>query len=148
MNDQAYLRTAVRSLYYLNQLTAAGNAIGDLNLKKLHDDATKNLSAAMQSLSKIAEARGEKIPTEVSGNDKVDFDRVTKAKPNTLAKEWTDALTKGTKHLDHETALADKTVQDPDLKTFITNYGPSIRTTFTSAEAQDKKFASGPPPRR
>jgi hypothetical protein len=151
MNDQTYLRTAVRSLFYLQQLAAAGNTLGDLNLKRLHDDATKNLGAAMQSISKIAEAHGEKIPTEVAGNDKVDFDRVTKAKPDKLAKEWTDALAKETKHLDHETALADKTVQDPDLKTFITNYGPSIRATYTSADAQDKtqrKMAGQPPPRR
>jgi hypothetical protein len=150
-NDQTYLRTAVKSLYYLTQLTTAGNTLGDLNLKRVHDDAAKNLTAAMQSISKIAEAHGEKIPTEVAGNDRVDYDRVTKAKPDKLAKEWTDAMAKETKHLDHETTLAGKTVQDPDLKTFVTNYGPSIRATFTSADAQDKvqkKLAGQPPGRR
>jgi hypothetical protein len=151
MNDQTYLHTAVKSLYYLTQLTTAGNTLGDLNLKRLHDEAAKNLGAALQAISKIAEAHGEKVPSEVSGSDKIDYDRVTKAKPDKLAKEWTEALAKESKRLDHETATADKTVQDPDLKTFITNYGPSIRSTFTSADAQDKtqkKLAGQPPGRR
>jgi hypothetical protein len=148
--DQTYLRTALRSLYYQLQLATAAKSLGDLNLARLRDDTTKNLGAAMQSISKIAEAHGEKIPAEVTGSDKVDYDRVTKAKPDKLAKEFTDALAKEAKHLDHETALADKTVQDADLKTFVTNYGPSIRSTFTSADAQDKvqKKLSGQPPTR
>ena len=141
VNDQTYLRNAVRSLYYLTQLAAAGKSLGEPTtpLGRLRDETTKNLGAALQSITKIAEAHGEKIPSEVSGSDKVDYDRVTKAKPDKLAKEWTDALAKEAKHLDHETTTADKSVQDPDLKTFITNYGPSIRSTFTSADAQDKQ---------
>ncbi|HEY3897484.1 MAG TPA: hypothetical protein VGM54_02670 [Chthoniobacter sp.] len=150
MNDQTYLRAAIKSLYYQVQLATAAKSLGDLNLARLRDETTKNLGAAMQSITKIAQAHGEKVPTEVSGTDKVDYDRVIKAKPDKLAKEWTDALAKEAKHLDHETATAEKTVQDPDLKTFITNYGPSIRATFTSADAADKtqKKLAGAPSRR
>jgi hypothetical protein len=136
--DQTYLRNTLKSLYYQVQLANAAKSLTDIGLSRLRDDTAKNLGAALEALGKIATAHGEKMPAEITGNEKVDFDRVTKAKPDKLAKEWAGALAKESKHLDHETSLAEKTLQDPDLKTFITNYGPSIRSTFTSAEAADK----------
>ncbi len=93
-------------------------------------------------MTKIATAHGEKVVTDVTGTDKIDLDRVTKefSKPpiKGLAKEWAAALAKESKRLDHETETIGKSGQDADLKTFASNYGPSIRSTFTGAEALEK----------
>jgi hypothetical protein len=136
--DQMYLRTSLASLYYLVQLTNAGKAITDEGLSRLRDTSVKDLGKAYDALGKIAVVHGEKMPTDVSMTQKSDLDRVTKAKPDKLPKEWADAVAKETKRLDHDTSTAEKSVQDPDLKTFITNYGPTIRSAFTAAEAADK----------
>src|SRR5260370_11824701 len=106
----------------------------------MRDGTSKDLAAARDALTKIATAHGEKVAAEVTGTDKIDLDRVTKSKPDKLAKEWAAALAKESKRLDHETEMAGKTAQDADLKTFITNYGPSIRSVFTSADALDKQL--------
>jgi hypothetical protein len=136
--EQMYLQHTLKSLYFQIQLGNAGKAITDPNVARTRDGAIKDLSKCLDVLGKIATARGEKMPTDVSGTDKVDLDRVTKSKPDKMAKEWAAAFAKEAKHLDHETEVAGKTTQDPDLKLFITNYGPSIRSTFTSVEAIDK----------
>jgi hypothetical protein len=136
--DATYLKNSLKSLSYMIQLNTAAKSVGDLNYVRLRDTTTKDMTTVLQALTKIAEPHGEKAPTEVTGTDKVDLDRVTKAKPDKLVKEWVDALAKESKHLDHETEMLGKTSQDPDMKTFVTNYGPTIRSIFSSAESSDK----------
>jgi hypothetical protein len=46
------------------------------------------------------------------------------------------------KRLDHETEMAGKTGQDADLKTFVSNYGPSIRSSYNSAEGLVKALTA------
>jgi len=138
--DSTYVKNALKSLTYQIQLADAGKALLEIPQARLRDDTAKDLAAAREALTKIATAHGEKAVTEVTGTDKVDLDRVTKSKPDKLAKEWAAALAKESKHLDHETEMAGKTAQDAELKTFITNYGPSIRNVFTSADALDKQL--------
>ena len=59
-------------------------------------------------------------------------------KPDKFPKEWVAALAKEAKKLDHEMETNSKTVQDDDLKTFVTNYTPLIHNAFTTSEAADK----------
>lgn len=113
---------------------------------RLRDSAVKDLTAAQTALNKIVEAHGLKLPTELVGNDKSDIERITKgfSKPpikgfeNKPLLDWTGEMLKESKRLDHETEQIGKTGVDADLKTFATNYGPSIRTTYTAAEGVEK----------
>jgi hypothetical protein len=136
--EQLYLDHTLKSLYFQIQLANAGKGITDMNIGRTRDGAIKDLGKCLEVLGKIATARGVKMPTEVTGTDKVDLDRVTKAKPDKLPKEWATAFAKEAKRLDHETEVTGKTAQDPDLKTFITNYGPSIRATYTAVAGIEK----------
>lgn len=143
--DSTYVKNTLKSLTYQIQLADAAKSSTDMSLTRLRDSTSKDLAEARDALTKIATAHGEKVVTEVTGTEKADLDRVTKAfaKPdkvdlNKPAKGWAAALARESKHLDHETELAGKTAQDAELKTFITNYGPSIRSAFTSVDALDK----------
>jgi len=136
--EQTYVRNALKSLNYQVKLADAGKAIADQNLLRLRDTTAKELGNALQELGKIATAHGEKLPGDVSGAEKVDLDRVNRAKLDKLPKEWAAALAKESKRLDHETDVAGKTAQDADLKMFLTNYGPTIRNVATSSETADK----------
>jgi len=137
-SDSTYLKNALKSLAYQIQLADAGKALTDLNQARLRDETARDLAAARDALNKIATAHGEKVVTDVTGTDKIDLDRVTKSKQ--LAKDWAAALAKESKRLDEKTKETEKMTQDAELKTFITNYGPSIRNVFTSSDALDKQL--------
>jgi hypothetical protein len=115
---------------------------------RLKDTVTKDMTAAQAALGKIVEAHALKIPTELVGADKSDLDRVTKAfaKPPVKGfeskplQEWVAEIVKESKRLDRESEAIGKSGQDADLKTFGINYGPSIRSMFTTAEALDKQL--------
>jgi len=136
--DQTYVRNSAKSLFYLIQLANAAKAVTDPNLTRLRDSTAQDLATALKGLTTIAEAHGEKVPTEVAGNDKFDLDRLAKVKPDKFPKEWVEALFKEIKHLHHDTELAATTAQDDDLKSFLTNYSPTINGVFSNAEAADK----------
>jgi len=137
--DETYVKSSLKSLYYLIQLAnAAKTNVTDPNLARMRDTAAQDLTTALKGLSKIAEAHGLPVPTEIAGNEKVDLERLGKVKPDKYPKEWVEALFKEIKHLDHETEMASKTAQDDDLKTFIGNYTPTIHGVFTNADGAEK----------
>jgi hypothetical protein len=145
--DSMYVRNSLKSLTYLSQVADAGKSLTDMAQTRVRDEVSKSFAQARAALAKIADAHGEKAAADVTGPEKTDLDRVTKAfakpdkiDPNKPAKEWAAALTKESKRLDEKTKEAEKTAQDADLKTFITNYGPSIRSAYTSADALEKQL--------
>lgn len=148
--DETYVKNAVRGLSYLIEMAKtmpASTVQPPPSQNRLRDTTVKDLTAALAALNKVVEAHGMKVPTELVGNDKADVERITKgfAKTN-LPKgfenkpllDWTGEILKESKRLDRETETIGKQGQDADLKTFATNYGPSIRNVFTSAEALEK----------
>jgi len=145
--DETYVKAAIKSLNYQVQLAKAAQGVTDQNQTRFRDTTAKDMAAALAALNKIADAHALKVPAEVSGTDKVDLDRVTKAfakpdkiDPNKPVKEWVAEFVKESKRLDHETEQVGKTSQDADLKTYVTNYGPSIRSVFTSADGLQKQL--------
>ena len=137
--DQLFVRNAAKSLNYQIQLAAAAKtAITDPNLGRVRDTISSDLTKALAAITKIAEAHGEKLSTEVAGTEKFDLDRLGKTKPDKFTKEWVELLLKESKRLDRDTEAIGKTGQDPELKTFSTNYGPSIRSVYSSADTAEK----------
>jgi hypothetical protein len=148
-SDETYVKGATKGLNYLIQIAKALPASTEPTPPpqiRLRDSTAKDLTGALAALTKIAEAHALKIPTELAGNDKSDVDRITKAfsKPpikgfeNKPLLDWVGEIVKESKRLDHETETIGKSGQDADLKTFASNYGPSIRSAFTGAEALEK----------
>jgi len=147
--DEKYVRNAINGFMFLIQMAKTLPASTDQTQaaqNRLRDTTVKDMTAAQGALNKIVEAHGLKLPTELVGNDKSDIERITKgfSKPpikgfeNKPLLDWTGEMLKESKRLDHETEQIGKTAQDADLKTFASNYGPSIRTTYTAAEGLEK----------
>jgi hypothetical protein len=145
--DETYVKNAIKGLNYLIQVANAAKDLTDPKdpAARLKDTAVKDLTAALGKINKIAEEHALKAPTELVGAEKTDLDRLNKAfaKPDKIdpkkgLKEWAAEMVKQSKRLDHETELAGKTAQDADVKTFISNYGPSIRNVYTTAESTQK----------
>jgi hypothetical protein len=149
--DDTYVKNAVRGLSYLVEMAKtlpAANIQPPPAQNRLRDTTVKDLTAAQGALNKVIEAHGIKVSTELVGNDKMDVERITKgfSKPpikgfeNKPLIDWTGEILKESKRLDRETETIGKQGQDADLKSFATNYGPSIRNVFTTAEALDKSL--------
>ena len=140
------MKAASRALMYLIQMAKTLPASTEQPAPaqaRLRDSAVKDLTATQTALNKIVEAHALKLPTELVGNDKSDIERITKGFTKQPIKgfenkpllDWTGEMLKESKRLDHETEQIGKTAQDADLKTFASNYGPSIRTTYTASES-------------
>jgi hypothetical protein len=143
--DETYVRNATKSMSYLIQLAnAAKTNITDPSLSRLRDSLASDLGTAMTELKRIADLHGTKLVTDVGGTEKYNLDRLAKVKLDKYPKEWIAEVFKEVKKLDHETDMAGKTAEDPDLKTYFTNYSPLIHNAFTGAEAADKA-AKAPP---
>lgn len=149
--DDAYVKNAVRGLNYLIEMAKtlpASSVQPPPAQNRLRETTMKDLTAAQGALNKVVEAHGMKVSTELVGNDKLDVERITKGftKPtvkgfeNKPLLDWTAEMLKESKRLDRETETIGKQGQDADLKSFATNYGPSIRNVFTTAESLDKSL--------
>jgi len=147
--EDAYVKNAVRGLSYLIQMAKTLPASTDqaqAGQSRLRDTTVKDLTGAQTALNKIIEEHALKVSADLVGNDKTDVERITKGFTKTPIKgfenkptlDWVGEILKESKRLDHETEMIGKQGQDADLKMFATNYGPSIRNVFTSAEALDK----------
>jgi len=149
--DDTYVKNAVHGLSYLIAMAKTLPEATDKTKPeaRLRDTTVKDLTAAQKALDKVIEAHGIKVSTELVGNDKMDVDRVTKgfaktnlpeALKNKPLLDWTAEMLKESKRLDRETETIGKQGQDADLKSFATNYGPSVRNVFTTAESLDKSL--------
>jgi len=147
--DEKYVRNAINGFMFLIQMAKTLPASTDqaqAAQNRLRDTTVKDMTAAQGALNKIVQAHGLKLPTELAGNDKNDVERATKAFAKTPVKgfenkpllDWTGEMLKESKRLDHETEQVGKTSQDADLKTFASNYNPSIRNIYTSSESLEK----------
>jgi hypothetical protein len=149
--EETYVKNAVKSFSFLiqiGQVLPASTATPPPPEMRLKDTVTKDMTAAQAALGKIVEAHALKVPTELVGAEKSDLDRVTKAfsKPPVKGfeskplQEWVAEILKESKRLDRESDTIAKSGQDADLKTFGINYGPSVRSVFTTADALDKQL--------
>ncbi len=141
--EKSFVKNAGKSIYYQIQLAAAAKTtVTDEKLARLRDTVTKDLNKAWEGLSKIAKERGETLVGELQGADKSSIERLGKMKDDKFVKEWLGELAKESKKLDRDFEQGGKTFADPDMKTYVSNYGPSIRNVFTSSEAAEKAFKS------
>ena len=139
--EKNFIKNAGKSIYYQVQLAAAAKtAVTDENMGRVRDSATRDLNKAWEGLNKIAKQHGETVVSELQGADKSFVERLGKMKDDKFVKAWLDEMAKESKKLDRDFEQGAKSIQDPDLKTFASNYGPSIRSVFTSMEGAEKGF--------
>jgi hypothetical protein len=143
--DKKFVTDAGKSLFYQLQLHAlAKTAITDTTspVAKFRDTTTGNLNKALESLKNFAQSRGETLPTDLTGTEKSSADRLGKLQEDKFAKHYIGDLAKESKHLATAFEQASKSAQDPELKTWATNYGPMIKTAASAAETAEKGLSA------
>ena len=140
-SEKGFIKNSGKAIYYLVQLSgSAKTAVTDEKLGRLRDTVTKDMNKAWEALTKVAKAQNETLVGELQGADKSTIERLGKQKDDKFVKAWLDELAKESKKLDRDFETASKTVLDPELKTFVANYGAVVRNVFTSSEAAEKGF--------
>ncbi len=135
---------AGKSLLYQVQLfTLAKPAITDPKSPAgtFRDRTGGNLNKASESLKKFAQARGEILPTELTGTEKTSADHLGKLAGDKFEKPWAADVAKDLKRLSQAFETASKSAQDPELKTWAGNYAPTVRAALSSAEDLEKGLA-------
>lgn len=137
--DKNFIKNAGNSLSYLTQLVAEGKhpAAGDEKMVKFRSKLTGELKKSWDGLNTVAAQRGETITGELSATDKTTVEKLGKMKEDKFLKEWLGEMAKEAKKLDKTFESASRTVQDPELKLYVANYTPFIRTIFASVESQE-----------
>ncbi len=138
--EKNFLRNSGQSINYLLKLAEAGKnpAVKEDKHTRFRDKAITDLKKAWEGLNKTASARGETIEGELAGTDKSEIERMAKLKDDRFLKAWLDEMAKEAKKLDRDFQSAERSVQDPEVKMFVSNYTPIVRTIFTAAETQEK----------
>lgn len=141
VGEKNFIKNASGSIYYLSQLAAAAKtAVTDEKLARFRDTTSRDMKKAYDGLNTFAKAHGETITSELTGGDKTSVERLAKLKADRFAKQWLEDLQKEAKKLEKDFEAAARSVQDPDLKTYVANYSPLVRGTFAAAESAEKEL--------
>lgn len=142
-SEKNFLKNAAKSAFYQMEIAKAGKTgITDEGQARVRDGIVRDLTRVLNGSNTLAAARGEKMaPGELTGADKADVERLAKLKDEKFVKQWVELLLKESKKLDREFEAAERSAQDVDFKTFLANYGPSVRSVFSSVEKLDKALA-------
>ena len=134
--EKKFIKDASESVYYALHLTgmAEKNASATPTkevAKSIKEDGDK----IWEELGAIAQAKGEKMTTDLSGGDKSSSERLGKNKEDKFDKPFLKELSKEVKRLATAFQTAAKSAQDPEVKTFAEKWLPTLKK---HEEAADK----------
>lgn len=140
--EKNFIRNSGKALTYLVALAEAGkhSAVKEDKHVRFRDKAITDLKKALEGLKKTASERGETVETELAASEKSGIERLGKQKDERFVKQWIEEVANETKKLDRDFQSAERSLQDPDLKTFVSGYTPMVRTVFAAAETQEKEL--------
>lgn len=116
-----------------------GNAsTGSEELKKANAAMNKELGEAWGALATIAQNNKVDYPkTDKTPAEKSAIEKLTKQDPDKFDKGFLKAISKETKKTAQIFKTAEKSVQNPELKTYIATWGPKIAAHHEQVEAAE-----------
>jgi predicted outer membrane protein len=124
------MKDALTSIYFELQLarkvrTAKGK--GSEPVKKIGVKLYADLNKAWGDFATVAQARGEKVPDELSGSDKSAIERLTKLDAEAFDKEFLQLVGKESKKLVRDFEAGAKSIQDPEVKAAAEKWTPALK---------------------
>ena len=140
--DKKFITDTAKSFYYELQLadTAKTGAKADVT-KRFAETVNRDLNKAWPKLGEIATAKGEKVPTELSGSDKGKAERLKKTKPDGFDRVFFKEILSEAKNVERDFISAAKSSADPEIKQFATDYLPSVKNHVIDGEKAEKEAA-------
>jgi len=136
--DKKFIKDALTSIYFELQLagkvrTAKGK--GSEPVKKIGVKLYADLNKAWGDFATVAQARGEKVPDELSGSDKTAIQRLTKLDAAAFDKEFLDLVGKESKKLVRDFEAGAKSIQDAEVKAAAEKWTPLLKRHAEQIEA-------------
>ena len=140
--DKKFITDTAKSFYYELQLadTAKTGAKADAT-KKFAATVNTDLNKAWPKLGEIAMAKGEKVPTELSGSDKGKAERLKKTKPDGFDRVFFKEILSEAKSVERDFISAAKSSTDPEIKQFAIDYLPSVKNHVIDGDKAEKEAA-------
>lgn len=140
--DKKFVHDTAKSFFYeLNLSDSAKTGAKAEVTKKYTDGVNKDLYKAFEKLGEIAKAKGEVMPTELTGGDKGSAERLKKTKPDAFDKLFYREILKEAKGVERDFVTAAKSANDPEIKDFATNYLAIVKGHVTDGEKDEKEAA-------
>lgn len=128
--DRKFIKDAgeqVLAVTHLVELTRH-NGPGSEAVKKMNEKIKTDFDKIWGELGTAAQARKVDLPkTEVAGNEKSMLDKLRKTESDKFDKAFLKALDKEMKKTAQVFEAADKSVQEPELKTVVSNWTPKLK---------------------
>jgi predicted outer membrane protein len=143
--DRKFIKDAGEQILAVRRLTeiTRHQGPGSEEVKKLNAQILADYDKIWGELGTVAGARKVDLPNaEASSNDKQTVAKIRKTDEKNFDKTLLKALEKETKKTAQVFEQADKSVQDPDLKTVLSNWTPKVKSyaeEVTTAEAAASK---------
>jgi hypothetical protein len=139
-SDKKFIKDASESLYYqLRILEVAKRNAATEAAKQAGEKFNGEAQKMWEELAQIAEAKGEKMPIELSGSDKGAAERLGKAKEEKFDKQFYKDLSKEAKKLATTFETASKSAQDPEVKAYAEKWHVAARSLHTDVEPAEKE---------
>ena len=140
--DKKFITDSGKSFYYELRLADAAKTGAKADAtKKYAESVNKDLQKAWEKLGEIANAKGEKVPTELVGSDKGKAERLKKMKPDGFDKVFFKEILSEAKSVERDFVSAAKSSADPEIKQFATDYLPSVKNHVIDGEKAEKEAA-------
>ena len=145
-SDRKFIKDAgeqVLAVTHLVEMTRHGE-LGSPELKKLNAAIKTDFDKVWGELGSVAQARKVDLPkTEVTGNEKTLLAKLRKMDVAKFDKAFLKALDKEMKKTSQVFEAAEKTVQEPELKTVAATWSPKVKEyaaqVATSEEEASKR---------
>jgi len=143
--DKKFIKDVAKAFYYEIQLAdLAKNQATSEATKKFAKQVNDDLNKAWGSLTELAQANAEALPTELTGGDKSGVERMKKLKGDNFDKTFFREILKEAKGVERDFASAVKTGTDPAVKTFASNYLAVVKGHVTEGEKAEKESTKKP----
>ena len=144
-NDKKFIKDAGKSIFYeLKLADEAKTGAKEEGTKKFGELVNKEMNKAWDALSEIAKAKGETLPTDLSGGDKGFAERLKKTKDEAFDKLFFREFLKEAKGLERDFTSASKMAADADLKNFAVNYLAIVKGHVNDGEKAEKAVGKKP----
>ena len=122
---------------HLVEITKHGET-GSAELKKTNTAMNKDLGEAWAALATIAQNNKVEYPkTDTTASEKSTIEKLRKQEADKFDKAFLKALGKETKKTAQIFKSAEKSVQNPELKTYITTWAPKFASHHEQVEAAE-----------
>ena len=122
---------------HLVEITKHGET-GSAELKKSNAEMNKDLGEAWGALATIAQNNKVDFPkTDTTAAEKSTLEKLRKQETDKFDKAFLKVISKETKKTAQIFKTAEKSVQNPELKAYITTWGPKIAAHHEQVEAAE-----------